>query len=92
MSKCLYITFSMDVPKNYLQDSVQKKARSLEIEGTAQLITKESVRIIACGGVDALQDFVDFLHQEAAQRSIEGIEIEPTLKDKDFRGVFRVIE
>lgn len=92
MNQCLFITFSMDLPQDFLHTIIQKKARALHIEGLAQTITNNKVRIIACGPKEAIDDFVDLLHKEAAHKAIENIEIEPFLKDKDYRGVFRVIE
>ena len=40
-------------------------------------------------GVDA---FLDELHKSAGAAELKEIEIEPFLKDKDYRGVFRIIE
>ena len=94
MSQCLHITFFLDGPKNFLHSVVQKQARTLGLEGTVQVVNGQgkSVKILACGGRESIDDFVDLLHKEAARDAIKDIEIEPFIKEKDFRGVFRVIE
>lgn len=92
MSQCLKITFMGDVPKSFLKNIVQKNARTLELEGVAQFIETNRIKIIICGQKDAIDKFVDVLHKELAEKIIEQLEIEPFIKDKSYRGVFRVIE
>ncbi len=94
MSQCLHITFMLSNSKKFLQGVVQKHAKTLGLEGTVQVINGEgkSVKVLACGPREAIDDFVDVLHNEASKESIKNIEIEPFIKERDFRGVFRVIE
>jgi len=93
MNKCLKITFRADFPENFLQTFVQKHAKKLNIEGMVQVISPEKrVRIIACGLKDDVDTFLDVLHKGSSACELEEIEVEPFLKDKDYRGVFRVIE
>lgn len=93
MKQCLHITFKLNKPKTFLTSVVQKSARSLSIEGTAQLLpVAKHVKVIACGLRDNVDEFLDTLHNEMARDSISELEIQPTLKERDFRGVFRVIE
>ncbi len=93
MNKCLKITFENDMPEGFLRTFIQKHARKLEIEGTAQIIGPEDrVRVIVCGDRDKIDAYLDVLHKGSAAYQPEDIEVEPFLKDKDYRGVFRVIE
>lgn len=93
MKKCLKIIFSAAIPEQFLQKTIQEHARKLDIEGTAQIIASEnSVKIIACGEPAMLEELLDRIHKAIAQVGIEAIEVEPFIKDKDYRGVFRVIE
>lgn len=93
MKKCVKITFSVDIPEGFLQSSVQKHARKCALEGTAQIITSEqNVRVVACGEKDSVDEFLDLLHKEFSRVKITDFEIEPFLRDKDYRGVFRIIE
>ena len=80
MNKCLRITFSGEYPSTFFRNFIQKNARGLNIEGIAQVMPDSRVRSIACGTKGTGKVF------------LEDIEIEPFLKDKDYRGVFRVIE
>lgn len=91
MNKCLKITLTVE-PKEGLFNAIQKHARTAELEGVVQAISADKVRIVICGDKEHVDTFVDALHKESAKQPIKDIEIEPYVKDKDYRGVFRVIE
>lgn len=91
MSQCLKVSFEWDVPHDLLQDIIVKHARALRLEGTGQAADKR-VRIIICGERDAIDNFIDVLHKELSKKVAPDLEMEPFLKEKDYRGVFRVIE
>jgi acylphosphatase len=92
MTKCLKIIFSVPLKKNFLQTVIQKMAQQQRIEGSAQVIEENKIKIMVCGPKENVDAFVDALHKEAARHEPHEIEIEPFLKDKDYRGVFRIIE
>jgi acylphosphatase len=93
MNKCLRIVLSGEFPDSFLHKIVQANAQKLKLEGTGQVVTAEKqLRIIVCGAKNNVDAFIDVLHKGMAQVAAENIEIEPFLKDKDYRGVFRVIE
>jgi len=92
MSQCLRINFTMDVSKNFLQTFIQKNARSLQLEGTVQMERNNVIKLIICGKKDNLDQFVDLFHKRVAKEEFDNMEIEPFIRDKDFRGVFRIIE
>lgn len=89
--KCLRIVITAPVPNNFLQSFVQKQAKRLELEGTAQEVAGKvkQIRINVCGSTEQLDEFIDVLY---SQLDPEEMQIEPFLKDKDFRDVFRIIE
>lgn len=93
MNKCLKITFSSSIPEGFLQDFVQTNAKKLNLEGMVQIVSTENkIKLIVCGDKDAVDQFVDLLHKGSGKTIPDDIQIEPFLKDKDYRGVFRVIE
>jgi acylphosphatase len=92
MKKCLKITFSGKCTPNFLESFIQKHAKNLLLEGTAQAIEDDQFKVIVCGESEALDSFVDALHKGSASISLENIEVEPFLTTKDYRGVFRLIE
>lgn len=93
MHKCLKITFGTAIPEGFLHDFVQKNAKKLNLEGVVQIVPAENrIKVIVCGGKDAVDQFVDLLHKGSGKTLLDDIQIEPYLKDKDYRGVFRVIE
>lgn len=84
--------FSAPVNNTFLHDVVKKTARQYHIEGLVQMIGPDQIKIIACGPKEKVDSFVDEMHKEMSRRKIVNVEVEPFLKDKDYRGVFRVIE
>jgi len=94
MKRCFRIIVTASVPDNFIQSFVQKNARILGLEGTAQLVKSETtqIRINACGSGEQLDEFIDLFHKGAPQFELLDIEIEPFLRDKDYRNVFRIIE
>lgn len=92
MKKCVKITFNVPLKKDFLHHFIQKQARSLALEGVAQVTAPDTVKVIVYGEMDAIDDLVDLIHKEAHTYKITKIEIEPFLKDRDYRGIFRVIE
>ncbi len=73
-------------------DVIHTNAHRLNIEGPAKLIDAETVRIIACGLNENIDDFVDSLYKGYKNAKPSIIEVEPFLRDRDYRGVFRLIE
>jgi len=93
MNKCLKITlWTQTIPKSFLKGVVQKHANTFKIEGTVQLQQATIVKIIACGKKDTVDAFLDMLHKEIIKLSVDEMQVEPFLKEKDYRGVFRIIE
>lgn len=91
MNKCIRVILQL-TQKDIFLGNVQKNARKLGLEGFAQSLADEKVKIIACGDKDSIDQFVDFLHKESAHAQAPSIEVEPFVKDKEYRGVFRLIE
>lgn len=92
MNKCVKIFLTAVAKADSLLDFVQKHARKLSIEGSAIKAAPDKIKIIACGDKDDVDSFVDILHKEFTKLGVQDLEVEPFLKDKDYRGVFRVIE
>lgn len=93
MNKCLKITLWIQkIPKDFLKKSIQKHATDLRVEGTAKWMDETSLRIIACGKKDKVDSFLDMLHKEIASLEVDDLQVEPFLKEKEYRGVFRIIE
>lgn len=92
MYKCLKITFTGNLPKGFLQKTVLKCARDYPIEGLAQLMMDNLVKIIVCGSLDDVDSFLDKLYDEIDGIDLDELQVEPFAKDRDFRGVFRVLE
>lgn len=92
MRKCLRITLSGDYPESFLRDFVQKHARSFSLEGTGHRSDDGSLKISVCGDKDNIDAFLDLLHKGTKEVLPEEVSIEPFVKEKDYRGIFRVIE
>jgi acylphosphatase len=92
MKKCLKITLVSKVFRGALRDAIQAVARKLAIEGTVQLHEPNELVIIACGEKENIDDFLDAVHQGFDAYVPEDVLIEPFLKEKDYRGIFRILE
>lgn len=92
MLKCLKIIIAGEVPEGFLREFVQKHARNFDLEGTAQTMPDATIRIYVCGMKDSVDQFLDAVHKGMGKFVPEDVEVEPFVKDRDFRSVFRVIE
>lgn len=94
MNKCLRIMLTGEYPPNFMTNFIQKNAKKFDLEGTAQLVSakENQIRITICGSPQALDDFIDLLYEGTKGFVLHDLEIEPFLKDKDYRQIFRVIE
>ncbi|MGE0009184.1 MAG: hypothetical protein AB7F19_01470 [Candidatus Babeliales bacterium] len=92
MSQCLRIVVTMNLPEDFLHNFIKKSARDLDLEGTVQLEADDIICIIACGSKISVEMFLDALHAAGAKYFKDAVEVEPFIKDRDYRGVFRVIE
>ena len=92
MKKCLKISFVLNHPEGFLQDFVQKNARLLQVEGTVQIIEPNMISIVACGSKENIDTFLDIIHEGMSSHIPENVVVEPFLKEKDYRGIFRILE
>jgi acylphosphatase len=83
---------TVEVREGLVNNVIQQHARELDLEGIVQPVEKDKIKIVVCGKKDDVDSFVDVLHKESTQIPITDIEIEPHIKDRDYRGVFRIIE
>jgi len=92
MKKCLKITLRSKMVGGGLRDAIQVAARKLDVEGTVQLVEPNELVIIACGSKNNIDDFLDILHEGFGSNVPEDVQVEPFLKEKDYRGIFRILE
>jgi len=94
MNKCLRIALTTQASTDFLYSVIQKHARKLGLEGMAQMIDPKGnhIRITVCGPAVDLDHFIDLIHKETTKFDVHDMEVEPFLKDKDYRSVFRVID
>ena len=92
MNKCVLITALGDLTNEALQNFLNKEAHNGSLEGTAYAEGNERIKIVLFGSKDNLDQFVDNLYDNSAQLNLSDIEVEPFFKNKDFRGVFRILK
>lgn len=92
MKQCLKITFVLPKPDNILNGVLQEQARKLGVEGVGQMLDDQKAEIIACGLRHAIEQLVDVIYKGSPKVKPENIEVEPFISERDFRGVFRIIE
>jgi acylphosphatase len=91
MNQCVKITLVVKASRDLLSNMIKKNAERLSIEGIGNVEGRGTIKIIAHGAHDSIDEFIDILYlgYKGARPSI--IEVEPFLKNKDYRGIFRVI-
>jgi len=95
MKKCVKIVCSPQntaIKKGFMHEFLQEYARKHSLEGHAQLLASGIVTAVVVGEKDSVDVFIDLLHRDAEKWELAGIEVEPMSKDRDYRGIFRVIE
>lgn len=91
MNKCLKISCPIPAKGSDIMSAIQKNAKKYDVEGFVQIV-EEAMKIIACGKKENVDLFVDELHRICIRQADHTLHVEPFLKDKDYRGVFRIIE
>ena len=93
MAQCLRIHCQIEqADLEVVYEFIQKIANKHKIEGLVQPVEGQRIRIVICGEKEGIESFLDELHKGGAKiPELVDFELEPFLKDKDYRGVFRVI-
>jgi acylphosphatase len=88
MNKCLKILVQGTFTEKFLIDVIQRSAKRCNIEGTGRLAA-DGIHIMVCGSKDKVDMFVHVLYTEVDEADVT---LEPFIKERDFRGVFRIIQ
>jgi|SaaInlLV_10m_DNA_2_1039722.scaffolds.fasta_scaffold17522_3 acylphosphatase len=91
MKQNLKIIVSGKVQGVFYRAFIKEYAEKFGIEGTAQNADDGTVVVCASASSDKLDEFIDVLYKGSPKASVEDVIVEPLIKGKDFRGVFRVI-
>lgn len=91
MNKCLRVILSLKSYDEDLIPYIQKAAKKIKVEGTIQQQDKKTVKIIVCGDTEDVDAFMDVVYKGKDEKPVS-VDVEPFLKDRDYRGVFRIIE
>ncbi|HSC25400.1 MAG TPA: hypothetical protein VLB80_04275 [Candidatus Babeliales bacterium] len=92
MKKCLKITLVSKTLDNDIRNFIQKAARKLDLEGTVQLVQSNEFVVIACGLKSNIDNFLDIIHEGFGDYTPDMVHVEPFLKERDYRGMFRILE
>ncbi len=92
MNQCLRITCMVGHARELLYDIVQKQAETLDIEGMIVPFDNTKVRVVACGSKEKIESFLEAIYKVVIDNKPNFFEIEPFLKDRDYKGIFRVVE
>lgn len=91
MQQSLLITITIGLAKNFLENFIKKAAIEYKIEGTARLVSSNQIELAVCGDSQRIDDFIDLLYKNFEKYKIEDIVLEPFFRDRDYRGLFRVV-
>lgn len=91
MKKCLRITVTCANAEQAKRDFIQKKAKSFGLEGVVQQPQADQLVMYVSGLFDSVDDFVDLLYLGSGSYIFKDIEVD-SCDNRDYRGVFRVVE
>ena len=91
MNQCVKITLVVKTSEELLKNLIKKHAERLAIEGVGNIENSDTIKIVANGSNNAIDEFIDALYDGYKGAKPTIIEVEPFMKDRDYRGVFRVI-
>ncbi|MBY0109964.1 MAG: hypothetical protein K2X90_02530 [Candidatus Babeliaceae bacterium] len=91
MSRCIKMTFAVQRSNEKFLHALQKQALDCRLEGFVLASTPDTIKIIACGVSADLDAFLDKVDEIIAKHGGQDVVIDPFLKDKDYRGVFRIM-
>ncbi len=91
MKKSLRITVTCANAERAKRDFIQKRAQGFGLEGVVQQPQEDQLIMYVSGLFDRVDDFVDLLYLGAAGYVFKDIEID-SCDNRDYRGVFRVVE
>lgn len=91
MNQCVCITLVVKAAVPLLKSFIQKKAEKLRIEGMGNVVTPTTIKIIAYGPCTAIDEFIDTLHAGYNGIRPSAIEVVSSVKNSDYRGIFRII-
>lgn len=92
MKKCIKVQFYTKNPQEFLKHVIPPGVKNFRVEGIAQAIDAQTIQVFICAEQEELDNFLDLIYENIDRYTLENIEVEPFLKDRDFRGVFRVVE
>lgn len=91
MNQCVCITLVVKAPLIPVRELIQKSAQKLAIEGIGNILAPHTIKIVAHGSHDAIDEFIDALYTGCNGIKPASVAVEPFVKDRDYRGVFRII-
>lgn len=92
MKQCLRLTIFGTVQGVKFRSFIQQQAQALGIEGTVQNAEDGTVLVFACGVSEHLDQFIDMLYKGCPGATVDNVVAEPMMRERDFRGVFRILE
>lgn len=91
MDQCLMISITAGLAKKFLESFVKKYANDFSLEGSARIVDDNMVKIVVCADSQSLDGFIDMIYKNFDKYKIEDISVESFFREKDYRGIFRVI-
>jgi len=91
VNQCVCITLVVKIAAPVLKSFIQKKAEKLRIEGMGNVLTPHTIKIIAYGPHNAIDEFIDTLYAGCNGVRPSAVEVVSFAKTGDYRGVFRII-
>lgn len=94
MNKCIKIMWHMpsEPVESVLLSAIQQSADNLSVEGILRIKTPQLCEIMAAGEKQAVDKFLDEVYRIVeAPQNLGELEIIAAAKERDYRGIFRIM-
>jgi len=94
MQKCVKLVVRCDHHQlGSVRALIETAAKQYDVEGTLYVQRPAHLQIVVAGEKELVDQFIDQLHHALHDGAMSvSLEIEASLKERDYRGVFRIIE
>jgi acylphosphatase len=91
MRKGVKISIRGTFDHNIFDEFILQRASKLGIQGSLQVFDNNNLLVYAVGETESVEFLIDDIYGDASGANVEELNVKPLDEDKDFRGIFRVI-
>ena len=91
MRKGVKITISGKINHKLFDPFILERTSKLGIQGSLQVFDNNKLILYAVGDTENIEFLIDDIYGDTSSANIEELTVKPLEEEKDFRGIFRII-